>query len=318
MVHASTRLRIAPRGQVHSQRLSETSDEDDRLACVPQPVERARPPKPRHRDRSLAHHRMESGAEPVVPPTERMLGLSDALFGIAITFLALDFAADSPEAAGELGGYLLREPARLRRLRPHLPAGRIPVVETPRALPLRQATDRETAPPQRHAARLRRPRAVRHAGPRTQRRIARLPRRLRGLDDLHRRAPARDLGVRRQEGPWSSGARAAGGGPHADPAPDHAESVPGGDARGRVHGPPRPATRRLRSSSRPSPSSCRRTSSFPVRHPLSAAAPDAQEPKAAETVRETSQTRTNLLATIRDGSRSAAHRLHRRDLRGRG
>ena len=49
---------------------------------------------------------MESGAEPVVPPTERMLGLSDALFGIAITFLALDFGADPPEAAGELGGYL--------------------------------------------------------------------------------------------------------------------------------------------------------------------------------------------------------------------
>ena len=49
---------------------------------------------------------MESGTEPVVPPTERMLGLSDALFGIAITFLALDFGADPPEAAGELGGYL--------------------------------------------------------------------------------------------------------------------------------------------------------------------------------------------------------------------
>lgn len=49
---------------------------------------------------------MISSADPVSPPTERMLGLSDALFGIAITFLALDFGADPPTAAEDVGGYL--------------------------------------------------------------------------------------------------------------------------------------------------------------------------------------------------------------------
>jgi uncharacterized membrane protein len=49
---------------------------------------------------------MISSADPVSAPTERMLGLSDALFGIAITFLALDFGADPPTAAEDVGGYL--------------------------------------------------------------------------------------------------------------------------------------------------------------------------------------------------------------------
>lgn len=44
--------------------------------------------------------------DPVSAPTERMLGLSDALFGIAITFLALDFGAEPPTAAEDVGGYL--------------------------------------------------------------------------------------------------------------------------------------------------------------------------------------------------------------------
>ena len=44
--------------------------------------------------------------DPVSAPTERMLGLSDALFGIAITFLALDFGAEPPTAAEDIGGYL--------------------------------------------------------------------------------------------------------------------------------------------------------------------------------------------------------------------
>ena len=35
-----------------------------------------------------------------------MLGLSDALFGIAITFLALDFGTDPPTTADDVGGYL--------------------------------------------------------------------------------------------------------------------------------------------------------------------------------------------------------------------
>lgn len=42
-----------------------------------------------------------SSAEPVVPATERMLGLSDALFGIAITFLALDLS-DLPKNLADL------------------------------------------------------------------------------------------------------------------------------------------------------------------------------------------------------------------------
>jgi uncharacterized membrane protein len=47
-----------------------------------------------------------SSADPVSPPTERMLGLSDALFGIAITFLALDFGTEPPTTADDVGGYL--------------------------------------------------------------------------------------------------------------------------------------------------------------------------------------------------------------------
>ena len=47
---------------------------------------------------------MISSADPVSPPTERMLGLSDALFGIAITFPALDFGADPPTAAEDATG----------------------------------------------------------------------------------------------------------------------------------------------------------------------------------------------------------------------
>ena len=54
----------------------------------------------------MREHGTISSADPVSPPTERMLGLSDALFGIAITFLALDFGADPPTAAGDVGSYL--------------------------------------------------------------------------------------------------------------------------------------------------------------------------------------------------------------------
>ncbi|MAD19683.1 MAG: hypothetical protein CMJ52_05610 [Planctomycetaceae bacterium] len=54
----------------------------------------------------MLEHGTTSSADPVSPPTERMLGLSDALFGIAITFLALDFGADPPQAAADVGGYL--------------------------------------------------------------------------------------------------------------------------------------------------------------------------------------------------------------------
>ena len=52
-----------------------------------------------------------SSVDPVSPATERMLGLSDALFGIAITFLALDFGSEVPKSS------LLTEPTRrvLRR-----------------------------------------------------------------------------------------------------------------------------------------------------------------------------------------------------------
>ena len=54
----------------------------------------------------MREHGTISSADPVSPPTERMLGLSDALFGIAITFLALDFGAAPPTAAGDVGSYL--------------------------------------------------------------------------------------------------------------------------------------------------------------------------------------------------------------------
>ena len=47
-----------------------------------------------------------SSADPVSPPTERMLGLSDALFGIAITFLALEFGSDPPKTVEGVAGYL--------------------------------------------------------------------------------------------------------------------------------------------------------------------------------------------------------------------
>ncbi|MBQ72691.1 MAG: hypothetical protein CMJ67_07265 [Planctomycetaceae bacterium] len=48
-----------------------------------------------------------SSADPVSPATERMLGLSDALFGIAITFLALDFGSEMPASVDQVDGYLL-------------------------------------------------------------------------------------------------------------------------------------------------------------------------------------------------------------------
>lgn len=54
----------------------------------------------------MREHGSISSADPVSPPTERMLGLSDALFGIAITFLALDFGVEPPETADDVGGYL--------------------------------------------------------------------------------------------------------------------------------------------------------------------------------------------------------------------
>ena len=43
-----------------------------------------------------------SSADPVSPATERMLGLSDALFGIAITFLALDFGSEMPASVDQV------------------------------------------------------------------------------------------------------------------------------------------------------------------------------------------------------------------------
>ena len=47
-----------------------------------------------------------STVDPISPATERMLGLSDALFGIAITFLALDFGTEVPKSVAEVNGYL--------------------------------------------------------------------------------------------------------------------------------------------------------------------------------------------------------------------
>ena len=58
------------------------------------------------RSRRLRERGTISSADPVSPPTERMLGLSDALFGIAITFLALDFGTEPPTTADDVGGYL--------------------------------------------------------------------------------------------------------------------------------------------------------------------------------------------------------------------
>ena len=37
-----------------------------------------------------------------------MLGLSDALFGIATTFLALDFGSEMPASVDQVDGYLLK------------------------------------------------------------------------------------------------------------------------------------------------------------------------------------------------------------------
>lgn len=55
----------------------------------------------------MSDHRTVSTTDPVSPATERMLGLSDALFGIAITFLALDFGSEVPGSTDEVDGYLL-------------------------------------------------------------------------------------------------------------------------------------------------------------------------------------------------------------------
>ncbi len=58
------------------------------------------------RSRGLPEHGTISSADPASAPTERMLGLSDALFGIAITFLALEFGSEPPKAAKGVAGYL--------------------------------------------------------------------------------------------------------------------------------------------------------------------------------------------------------------------
>jgi uncharacterized membrane protein len=55
---------------------------------------------------TLPQTRTLSTVDPVSPATERMLGLSDALFGIAITFLALDFGSEVPSSVDEVNGYL--------------------------------------------------------------------------------------------------------------------------------------------------------------------------------------------------------------------
>lgn len=55
----------------------------------------------------MSDHRTVSTTDPVSPATERMLGLSDALFGIAITFLALDFGSEVPKSVDAVDGYLL-------------------------------------------------------------------------------------------------------------------------------------------------------------------------------------------------------------------
>ena len=56
---------------------------------------------------SLSDHRTLSTADPITPATERMLGLSDALFGIAITFLALDFGSEVPKTSDGVSEYLV-------------------------------------------------------------------------------------------------------------------------------------------------------------------------------------------------------------------
>ena len=55
----------------------------------------------------MSTSRTISSADPVSPATERMLGLSDALFGIAITFLALDLGSEMPTSIDKVDGYLL-------------------------------------------------------------------------------------------------------------------------------------------------------------------------------------------------------------------
>ncbi|MBC03879.1 MAG: hypothetical protein CMJ34_11355 [Phycisphaerae bacterium] len=55
----------------------------------------------------MSDRRTVSSADPVTQATERMLGLSDALFGIAITFLALDFGSEVPTSVDKVDGYLL-------------------------------------------------------------------------------------------------------------------------------------------------------------------------------------------------------------------
>ena len=60
----------------------------------------------------MHQRRILSTADPVAPATERMLGLSDALFGIAITFLALDFGSALPKSVDEVDGYLVDEAPR--------------------------------------------------------------------------------------------------------------------------------------------------------------------------------------------------------------